>query len=202
MTPSTANINLASQPFRNERLQNAAWGLVCLCLALVALVLTSIFLRERSQAAALRSEIDRQRSVLARLERDGAQFSAVLAKPVNADVFSRSVFLNEVIARRAVSWTLVFRDLERLLPPNVKLIGVRLPQVSGEQDTAALARGTNRVQLDMLVGMDRAETVTELLKRLSASKLFGAARILAQQPPNQNDPLYKYRVTVPYAQEL
>lgn len=197
-----ADVNLASQPFKNERVQNAAWGLACLALTLVLLVLTIAFFRARAQAADISRGIETQRTTLARLDGEGSRFSAVLAKPDNADVFSRNVFLNEVIARRAVSWTLVFRDLEHLLPTNVKLIGVRLPQVSGEESAAGAAKGTNRVQLDMLVGTDRPESVIELLKRLSSSKLFGAAKILAQQPPNQNDPLYKFRVTVPYAQEL
>jgi len=40
------------------------------------------------------------------------------------------------------------------------------------------------------------------LKRLEASSLFGAASVVSQQPPTQNDPLYKYRVTVNYAQQL
>jgi len=121
----------------------------------------------------------------------------VLGRPENADVFARSVFLNELIARRAVSWTVVFRDLENTLPPNMRLIGVRLPQVAGGD-----ADGTDRVQLDMVLGTDRPEALIELLKKLAGSNLFGSAQVLGQQPPTQNDPLYKYRVTVTYAQKL
>ena len=199
---SIAGINLASQPFKRERARNAAWGVACVGLLLLLLLLTVAIFRARAQAADLRRGIDAQRATLARLNRESSQFSTVLAKPGNADVFSRSAFLNEVIARRALSWTLVFRDLEHLLPANMRLIGLRLPQVTGEGTSAGAAQGVNRVQLDMLVGSDRPEAVIELLKRLSASSLFGPAKVLAQQPPNQNDPLYKFRVTVPYAQKL
>jgi hypothetical protein len=37
---------------------------------------------------------------------------------------------------------------------------------------------------------------------LGSSKLFGDASVMSQAPPTQNDPNYKYRVTVAYAQQL
>lgn len=191
-------INLASGPFKKERAQNALWGIACAGLLALLLIVSIAILHARGEAGDIRRAINMQRAALDRLDRESTQSSNVLGRPGNADVFSRSVFLNEVIARRAVSWTLVFRDLEHLLPANTKLIGVRLPQVTGEE----AAKGTNRVQLDMIVGADRPEAVIELMTRLSDSKLFGSAKVLAQQPPNQNDPLYKIRVTVPYAQAL
>jgi type IV pilus assembly protein PilN len=56
--------------------------------------------------------------------------------------------------------------------------------------------------LDMVVGTSQPETFIELLKRLQQSALFGDAQVLGQQPPTQNDPLFKFRVTVAYAQKL
>ena len=198
MSPfSNVTANIASEPFRRERAQNAALALICAGLAFSLLVLISLILHARAQAADLRRVIAGENVELQRLERDERQFSAVLAKPQNADVFSRSVFLNEIIARRAVSWTFVFKDVETVLPSNVRLVGIRLPQVSAED-----AGGANRVQLDMMVGTDRPDAVIELLKRLQQSSLFGPAQVMMQQPPTQNDPLYKYRVTVSYAQKL
>jgi Tfp pilus assembly protein PilN len=195
--PLLGAINLASQPFRRERAQNAVLAGVCAALVCSLLVLASLVIVERKQAAGLRQTISAERAELQKLQRQGAQFSTVLGRPENADVFARSVFLNELIARRAVSWTVVFRDLEKTLPPNMRLIGVRLPQVAGGD-----ADGTDRVQLDMVLGTDRPEALIELLKKLAGSNLFGSAQVLGQQPPTQNDPLYKYRVTVTYAQKL
>jgi type IV pilus assembly protein PilN len=96
-----------------------------------------------------------------------------------------------------VSWTRVFEDLEPVMPYNVRLVSVRLPQVP-PSDTSA----TNHAQLDMTVGTDRPEAVIELLKRLVASPLFGPARQVNQQPPTQNDPLYRYRISVAYVQKF
>jgi type IV pilus assembly protein PilN len=79
----------------------------------------------------------------------------------------------------------------------MRLVSLRLPQVPAED-----AVGRNHVQLDMQVGSDRPDAVLELLKRLQDSSLFGAAELVNQQPPTQNDPLFRYRITVAYARKL
>jgi type IV pilus assembly protein PilN len=40
------------------------------------------------------------------------------------------------------------------------------------------------------------------LKRLQASPLFGATTMLSEQAPSQNDPSFRYRLSVPYAQKF
>lgn len=197
MSISPVEINLASQPFRRERAQNAAIAATCVLLTCSLLLLVSLILHERSQAADLRSAIGAQNAKLTVLQRQQAQFSAVLSKPENADVFATNVFLNELIARRGVSWTRVFSDLGTVLPANMRLLAIRLPQVGVED-----ASGTNRVQLDMLVASERSDAIIGLLKDLEQSQLFGSATVVTQTPPTQNDPFYKYRVTVAYAQKL
>jgi type IV pilus assembly protein PilN len=194
---SLAAINLASLPFRRERAQNVGLALVCVLLTCSFLVGLTLMFAARRHAEDIRREINTEETELEKLRRDEGGFAAFLAKPDNADVFSRNVFLNELIARRAVSWTVVFRDLEKTLPTSMRLEGLRLPQVSGQDAT-----GTNRVMLDMIVGTTQPETFIELLKRLQQSPLFGDAQVLGQQPPTQNDPLFKFRVTVAYAQKL
>jgi type IV pilus assembly protein PilN len=194
---SPRTINLASHPFRRERAQNAAYAMIAAVLACTLAALLILILHERARAGDLRRVIEAQSRALQKYQREQTQFSTVLAKPENADVFSTSVFLNELIARRAVSWTRVFKDLATVMPSNMRLMGIRLPQIPTED-----ASGTNHVQLDMVVGTDRPDAVIDLLKRLEQSSLFGAASVVTQQPPTQNDPLYKFRVTVGYAQKL
>ncbi len=197
MKSSADTMNLASNPFRRERAQNAVYAAACAALLLSLLTLTGLILHARSEAAGIRRTIAAERIQLREVQQQQAQFSNILGKPQNADVFSISVFLNELIARRSVSWTKVFADLQTVMPPNMRLEVIRLPQVAA-QDVA----GVNHVQLDMVVGTDRPESVIQLLKKLESSSLFGAASVVNQTPPTQNDPLYKYRVTVAYAQKL
>lgn len=196
-TLPAATLNLASQPFRRERAQNAAYAIVCALLVCSLGVLVILMMHARSGAADLRRVIETENRQLRRYQREESQFATVLAKPQNADVFSTSVFLNELIARRAVSWTRVFGDLGTVLPSNMRLMGIRLPQIPTED-----AAGVSHLQLDMIVGAERPEALIDLLKKLQESSLFGAATVVTQQPPTQNDPLYKYRVTVAYAQKL
>ncbi len=192
-----SDINIASQPFRKERAQNAALALAGVVLMCSLLLLVSLILHSRRQARHLRRSIDSQQAELTGLQRAQAQYSSVLGKPGNADVFAQSVLLNELIARRAVSWTRVFEDLGTVLPSNMRLLSIQLPQVNAENGT-----GRNRVRLDMWVGTEQPASVIGLLKKLEGSPLFGDASVMTQAPPTQNDPLYKYRLTVAYAQQL
>ena len=190
-------INLASQPFRRERATNALYLALCSVLSVTLMALVVLILHERSQAADLRRAIGREQANLQTVQTDQSTFSNILGKPQNADVFATSVFLNELIVRRAVSWTRVFKDLETVMPYNMRLQSVRLPQVAAQE-----SGGVNHVQLDMLVGTERPETILDLLSKLQSSPLFGAAAVVVQQPPSQNEPLFRYRVTVAYAQKL
>lgn len=190
-------INLASQPFRRERAANAGLAAICAALVCCLILLTAIIFHARAQAAELRQAIAASRSNLNIVQRQHARFAGVLRRPANADVFSTTVFLNQVIARRALSWTQAFKDLATVLPNDMKLLAIRLPQVG-----TADANGANRVQLTMDVGAQRPDAVIGFLKRLSASPSFGAPQVVSQAPPGQNDPLYRYRLTVAYAQKF
>jgi len=194
---SATAINLASQPFRRERAQNVLWAGVCVILSCSLVVLTLLFLRVRAQASEIRHTIEAQKLELQRLEGEQASYSRILSKPENSDVFATSVFLNELIGRRGVSWTRVFEDLGTVMPARVRLLGIRLPQVGAEN-----AAGTNRVQLDMQVATDTPDEVIAFMKKLEQSTLFGAASVLNQAPPTENDRFYKFRIVVEYGQKL
>ena len=194
---SPSAINLASQPFRRERATNVIYVGLCAALTCLLAVFVVLILRERSQAADLRRGISTERASLHSVQGEQTEFSNILGKPQNADVFAISVFLNELIARRAVSWTRVFSDLETVMPYNMRLQSVRLPQVAAQEMGRA-----NHVHLDMLVATDKPESILDLLKKLQDSPLFGAAAVVVQQPPSQNEPSFRYRVTVAYAQKL
>ncbi|MGA7414346.1 MAG: hypothetical protein WBW33_28005 [Bryobacteraceae bacterium] len=190
-------INLASEPFRRERARNAALVAACSVLSILLITLVSLVFHERGRAAKLRKEIEVQRVELAKYQREQGRFRGILGKPENADVFSESAFLNQLIARRAVSWTMVFDDLQTVLPYNVRLVSVRLPQVAAGDDPAS-----NHIQLDMFVGAEKQEAVIELLQRLEQSPSFGSAALVSQQPPAQNEPYFRFRVSVPYVQKF
>lgn len=191
------SINLASQPFGRERAQIAMLTGVCVVLSLSLCVFAALIVKERAQVSTLHRTIRVEQQQLARLDRQQNQFQSVIARPANADVFSKSVFYNELIARRAVSWTRVFEDLGHVMPRNVQLVSLRLPQVVASSD-----RDKNHIELNMLVGTQQPAAFLTLMKNFESSSLFGAPSMQSQQPPTQNDPLFRYTLTVPYVQKF
>ncbi|MBN9658286.1 MAG: hypothetical protein J0H49_08910 [Acidobacteria bacterium] len=184
-------INLSQEPFRKDRPILVASAVTGLLLVGVLLMLVSIIIREREAARESRemmARIDQQLSVV---NQQYAKIEAQLRQPVNSAVLDRSILLNALLIRKGISWTRLFEDLEKVFPGNVRLVAVR-PYVTGD----------NLVQLDMVVGAQTPEPVIQLLRRLEGSSLFGATALLSSQPPSQNEPLYRYRVSVNYAQKL
>jgi type IV pilus assembly protein PilN len=147
---------------------------------------------EHQQAADIRIAIDRQNARLQAIAAQQAKLNATLRKPENAEVLERSLFLNTLIDRKAISWTKIFADLEKVMPYNVRLVSVRLPEVDVN----------NQVLLDMVVGAKDVPPILELLRRLAGSPQFGPTSVQSSAPPSQTDPFYRYHVTVSYAQKL
>ena len=184
-------INLASEPFRKDRPIFIASVAVSILLCALLAVLISLSVAERNRAAQSRAEMAKVDAELARLSKQQGQLEGFLRKPENADVMDKSQFINMLLIRKGVSWTKIFSDLETVMPHNVRLINVR-PQLNGPNDLI----------LDMTVAAQTSEPVVELLMNLEKSPLFGTTTMHSWLPPGQTEPLYRYRVSVNYAQKL
>lgn len=184
-------LNLASEPFRRDRplLAGSAVAAVLLVALLAMQVMT--ILREREAAAEARATIAGLNREIAEVNRKIAALEGELRKPANAAVIERSAFLNVLLKRKGVSWTRLFSDLEAVFPHDVRLVTIR---------PAVTVAGP--VQLEMVVGAQAPSPVIELLRKLEGSKLFSGTEVLSSAPPTQNDPLYRYRLSVDYAQQL
>ena len=185
-------VNLASEPFRRDRPILAASGTCAVLLTGLLCVLAFLIWSERSRAAETRVTVDRLSNELRSINAEQARLEGTLRQPANAEVLERSLLLNTLVERKSISWTRIFADLEGVTPFNVKIVQVRLPQINSH----------NEVTLDMIVAAQEPAPVIEFLKKLESSPLFGPATLHASQPPTQNEPLYRYRVSVDYAQKL
>jgi type IV pilus assembly protein PilN len=184
-------INLSSEPFRRDRSMIVASSALAVVLVLTLGLLGALIANERSQKRNVLEATEQAEAQLQKIAVEQAQLESTLRQPENADVLERSVFLNTLIARKGISWTRLFADLEEVLPYNVRLVSIR-PQT----DPA------NNIQLDMTVGAQSAEPVIEFLKRMEASSVFSSPTVANGLPPSQSEPLYRYRVSVNYAQKL
>jgi type IV pilus assembly protein PilN len=184
-------INLASQPFRRDRAMLVASIAVGVLLVGTLGGLISLILVDRAQLADFRRDVSQLNAQTRAVKAEQARLDAVLRKPENAEVLERSVFLNTLLYRKGISWTRIFADLEKIVPHNVRILTIR-----------PFANAQNQVTLDMTVGAESPEPVIAFYRALEESPLFGAVSPHTSQPPTQADPLYRYRLTVNYAQKL
>jgi hypothetical protein len=185
-------INLATEPFRRDRpilVATAALGV--LLLIFLGLEVKTI-VSQRQEGAVIHVTIGRLNTQLRGITNQQAKLNALLRRPENAEVMERSMFLNSLIDRKAISWTKLFADLEKVVPYNVRLVSVRLPEMDSD----------NRVLLDMVVGAKERPELLELVTRLEAAPQFGETNVQSTTPPSQTEPFYRYHVVVSYAQKL
>lgn len=184
-------INLASQPFRRDRPMLLASAAVSAALLLTLALLGYLALLDRAQLRNLRGEVSRLESRLRIVRAEQGRMDAVLRQPENASVLERSVFLNDLISHKAISWSRMFADLERTAPYNVRITALH-PTINSR----------NQVMLDMTAASDQPEGIQDLLKALEASPTFGYVYQHSTLPPTQAEPQYRSRITVPYDQKL
>jgi type IV pilus assembly protein PilN len=185
-------INLASEPFRRDRAMVVGSAVCAALLACLLGTLSYLILAERGRAGGTRVAVQRLSGEVRTMAAQQAKLDAVLRQPANASILERSLLLNTLVDRKSVSWTRIFADLEQVLPPNVRVIQVRLPQIDAR----------NQVLLDMVIGAQGPGPVIEFLRNLQASPRFGPASVHNSASPTDNEPLYRYRVSVNYAQKL
>src|SRR5260370_1402310 len=190
--PIRIPINLASEPFPRGRA--VIIGAAALGAVLVSILVFQIFLitSERRQASASRVLLDRLNTDIRIVSREQQKLDNILRQPENAEVLDRSVFLNFLIEHKAISWTRLFADLETVMPREVRLMSVRLPQIDAQ----------NHVFLDMTVAAKEPLPILEFIKKLESSKQFSDTQLLTTQPPTQNDPFSRSRITPTSPQTL
>lgn len=185
------SLNLSSEPFRRDRPILVASTFVGVLLAALLVLLVSLAVIERGQVAETRTAIDTIEKRLRAMTTEQTRLEAALRRPENAEVLDLVVFVNTLLYRKGISWTKIFADLADVVPHNVRLISVR-PQVNAK----------NEILLDMVVGSQSQTPVVDMLKRMESSPMFGDTAVHSWLPPAQTEPLYRYRVSVNYAQKL
>lgn len=185
-------INLSTEPFRRDRPIVVASAAVAVVLALMLGVLVYLIVADRARVKDTRVAVARLDSDVRKVTSEQARLEGTLRQPANAEVLQRSYLLNTLIEHKAISWTKIFSDLETVMPIDTRIISVRLPQITSQ----------NEVVLDVQVGAKEPGPILVFLSRLNKSPLFGPVDPKSTQPPTQQEPIYKFRFTVNYAQKL
>jgi type IV pilus assembly protein PilN len=185
------SINLASQPFRRDRAMIAASSAVIVALVLTFGALLLFIQQDRQQLAGLRQSIARLNRQVSAASQEQSRLESIMRQPQNASVLEWSALINTLIYHKSISWSKLLADLEKTLPYNVKVVAIH-PSIDA----------MNHVKLDMTLGSANAGSIVEALKSFETSPAFGTVLPGNSLPPTQAEPLYRYRLTVNYAQKL
>jgi type IV pilus assembly protein PilN len=163
------DINLASRPYEDAREFWARWGLGVGLLGVLTLALLVVAARGWTHAGRDRHSLAQLQQLIAERDRERAQDQAVLDLAVNRSTRDQSQFLNGLIQRKAFSWTRVFEDLERVMPPNLHVVSLK-PELNDQ----------NQMQLDMRVAGDTRAAPIELVRRMEGSTHFRGAQLVEE----------------------
>ena len=186
-----AELNLASRPFKRMRLFWLLAGASGAFLVFAAGALLAVYFQKREMPPELVAREQRLDARLRALNEEENRLRTMLQDPANSIVLERSLFLNQLLRRKGISWTRTFADLEVVLPPRVQVMQIR-PEVTLE----------SMVHLDMQVGAETPADFIEFLKALEQSDIFEAPDLRGSSPPSENQPLFRYQLSVSYDQQL
>jgi len=164
------DINLASQPYEDARQFWMRWGTAVGLAGVFTLVLLTLTITGWFNARRDHSAMAEKRAMIADRDRLRASAEAFLNRPENRSTRDESQVLNQLIERKAFSWTVVLENLERVMPPRVHLVAIN-PELDED----------NQLALRMTVAGDSRDKVIELMRRMEESRRFSQTGILQER---------------------
>ncbi|HKW58003.1 MAG TPA: PilN domain-containing protein [Candidatus Acidoferrum sp.] len=165
-------LNLATKPLVAHRKFLAGSAVVGLAAALLFAGLGRHVYRARKADEEMRAKSAQILRQVAELERQRESLERFFAIEENRKLGDRAAFLNNLIDARSFNWTLMFMDLERLLPSGVRVISIEPKQDNG------------RVEVKISVGASSTEGSLKFLKALETSKSFSDVQFLGIRAPS------------------
>lgn len=185
------NINLASQKYEDVRIfvSRARAATATLSIFTVLLVVLAWFNYSSSRTSSGRIRELQQKISL--LEQQRANAIAVENMPENRDVTGEKNYWNRQIARRGLSWTQLFNDLQKIMPGRVYVISVA-PELTTD----------NQLKLKLTIGGEKTDDLNALVKRMEGSKKFRHTLLNAESVQKETrpgaPPLHKFEIETFY----
>src|SRR5262249_3147876 len=128
---------------------------------------------------------------VATLQKQRAALIADENRPEYRDVTMQRNFWNAQIAKRNLSWTQLFNDLQKIMPDRAYLNSVK-PELTRD----------NRLTLKLVIVSEKPDDARELQKRMEDSARFRAPRIdveSRQKGEKSAPPLWQFEIGTEYA---
>jgi|SRR5581483_1974137 len=171
------NVNLASQPYEDAQRFWRQWGLILTGMFLLTVVLLYLAVASFLGWRVDNRKLNNMRGQISQYDHETTQAKAFLDQPQNRDIRDKSQFINELIARKAFSWTQIFTDLERIMPPRIHVLSIR-PELNND----------NQMEIRMTVAGESRERALDLVRRMEQSQRFREAQVRAESTQSTKDP--------------
>jgi len=159
-------INLATHPYEDARQFWFRWGGGLLALGILTgglLYFTAAGWVDARKDHKLAHQYEAQ---IAGRDQDKAAAQALMNLPQNSVIRDRSQFLNDLFYRKAFSWTQVFEDLEKVMPPRVHVVSIT-PELAAD----------NELAIKLVVAGDSHDRALELVRKMEESQRFRQTQI-------------------------
>jgi type IV pilus assembly protein PilN len=164
-------LNLATKPLETHRKFIAGSTLVGAVAAIAFLSLGWHVYLARKANAEMRAKSARILQQVAELQQQRAALERFFALDENARLHDRAAFINSLIDARSFNWTLMFMDLEKVLPPGVRVISIDPKQEKG------------RIEVKFIIGASSDDAKLKFIKALEDSKTFTHIELITSQRP-------------------
>ena len=160
------DINLATHPYEDVRRFWVRWGGALLGLGLLTLLLVYSALAGWLTARQDHGLIRQCQAQIAARDAEKGKAEALLNLAENRTTRDRSQFLNDLFQRKAFSWTKVFEDLERVMPPRLHVVSIR-PEMAPD----------HQLEIKLVVAGESRDRALELVRRMEGSQRFQQTQI-------------------------
>jgi type IV pilus assembly protein PilN len=163
------NINLASQPYEIAQSYQRRMTIVIAALGMAAVLLLGYILYQRQHSRGINRQLAQVQGEIRSLEHEEGTARAILNKPANREVADQSDFLNQLFARKSLSWTRIFTEMEKIVPAGLHVVSMK-PEYTK----------TNDLVLHVIVATDSRDRAVEMVRHMESSNHLRQAQIVAE----------------------
>jgi type IV pilus assembly protein PilN len=167
-----ARLNLATKPLETHRKFIAGSGLLGFVAAIVFLTLGWHVYQARKANAEMRAKSAEIQKHVQEFEQQRASLERFFNLEENRNLHERAAFINNLIDARSFNWTLMFMDLEKVLPAGVRVVSIEPKQEKG------------RIEVKFIIGAVSDEAKLKFLKALEDSKTFTHVELVGEHHPS------------------
>jgi type IV pilus assembly protein PilN len=160
------DINLASHPYEDAGPLWLRWGGALAAVAILTLILLYSAPSGFASARSDRNLIAQREQQIAARDQQKVKAEETLNLPANRGTRDRAQFLNDLFLRKAFSWTKLFEDMERVMPPRLHVVSIR-PERTLD----------NQLEIKIVVAGESRDRAIELVKKMETSQRFQQTQI-------------------------